>query len=171
MFFNLLTSAESVLQSGAKGGGGKNFPWGLVVLGVLLAVMIIMNSVNNKKRREQMEADKQKRGAIEPGFKVTTIGGIMGTVVEVNHEANTFVLQTGTEECPCFIKFDKVAIYSSEDPNAPVEEVVEDDLLAEETPVEEAPVEETPVEDTIEESPVEETTEEEDSAPATEDAE
>ena len=165
MFFNLLSN-ESVAPSNA----GK-FPWFWLVMGLLLVLLLVSNSMNNKKRREQMEAEKEKRGAIEPGFKVTTIGGIMGTVVEVNHEANTFVLQTGTEECPCFIKFDKVAIYSSEDPNAPVEEVVEDDLLAEETPVEEAPVEETSVEDTIEESPVEETTEEEDSAPATEDAE
>ncbi|MBR2384537.1 MAG: preprotein translocase subunit YajC [Clostridia bacterium] len=160
MFFNLLTSAESVLQSGAKGNGGKDFPWFLVGLGVLLVAMIIMNSVSNKKRREQIEEEKKKRGAIEAGFKVTTIGGIMGTVVEVDHEANTFVLQTGTLEQPCYIKFDKVAIYSSEDPNAPVEtleeEVFDDDVV-------DATV--------ANESPVDETTVIEEETPATEDAE
>ena len=126
-------------------------------LGAILIFMIATSSMNNKKRREQMEAEREKRNAIEPGFKLTTIGGIMGVVAEVDHEANTFVLKTGTEENPCYIKFDKVAIYSSENPNAPVEaeEVLEEEL-----------VEETPAEETVE-APAEETVE----APATEEAE
>ncbi len=141
MLFNLLA-----------GMGGLGL-W--IGLGALLIFMIVTNSMSNKKRRAQMEAEKEKRNAIEPGFKVTTIGGIMGVVAEVNNEENTFVLKTGTEENPCYIKFDKVAIYSSENPNAPVEE----------EPVEEEPVEEIPAEDApVEETPVEE-------APATEEAE
>lgn len=91
-----------------------------VVLGVVLVGMLVMNFFSNKKRREQMEAEKEKRNAIRPGFKVMTIGGIVGTVVAVDDDANTFVLQTGTDEVPNYIKFDKVAIYSSEDPNATV---------------------------------------------------
>ncbi|MBR2337415.1 MAG: preprotein translocase subunit YajC [Clostridia bacterium] len=123
MLLNLLTST-SVQESTSAGAGGKggNFPWFWVVLGVLLVFIIISNAMNNKKRRAQMEAEREKRNAIKPGFKVTTIGGILGTVVEVDDEANSFVLQTGTEENPCFLKFDKVAIYNSEDPNAPAQE-------------------------------------------------
>ena len=104
-----------------------------VVLGVVFVGMLAMNFFSNKKRREQMEAEKEKRNAIRPGFKVMTIGGIVGTVVAVDDEANTFVLQTGTDEVPNYIKFDKVAIYSSEDPNAPVETEAEATEKSEET--------------------------------------
>lgn len=115
--FNLLSSA---------GASGDTTPtndkgWILwVIIGVVLVGMLVMNFFSNKKRREQMEAEKEKRNAIRPGFKVMTIGGIVGTVVAVDDDANTFVLQTGTDEVPNYIKFDKVAIYSSEDPNATV---------------------------------------------------
>lgn len=119
--FNLLTSvAEGVNDK------GKDKGWIIwVILGVVLVGMLAMNFFSNKKRREQMEAEKEKRNAIRPGFKVMTIGGIVGTVVAVDDDANTFVLQTGTDEVPNYIKFDKVAIYSSEDPNAPVESEAE----------------------------------------------
>lgn len=132
MLFNLL----------AAGMGGFGL-W--IGLGVLLVFMIVSNSMSNKKRRAQMEAEQAKRNAIEPGFKVTTIGGIMGVVTEVDNEANTFVLMTGSDKNPCFIKFDKVAIYSSENPNAPVEE---------EESFEEAPVETEEVQtESVEEAP------------------
>ena len=130
MLFNLLAAEAS----------GAGLWIGLIILVVF---MIAFNSVSNKKRRAQMEEEKQKRGAIEPGFKVTTIGGIMGTVAEVDHEANTFVLITGTAENPSYIKFDKVAIYSSENPNAPVEGEEEfEEEFAEEEVVEETPANE-----------------------------
>ena len=148
MLFNLL-SAESLPTSNGAGSTTGQFPWFLVIMGVLIVFIIVSNAKNNKKRREQMEAEREKRNAIQPGFKVTTIGGILGTVVEVDDEANTFVLQTGTEQCPCYLKFDKVAIYASEDPNAPVEEPVQEDVfeevnndLVDETP--ETVVDETP---------------------------
>ena len=156
MFFNLLTS-----ESGA-GTGGTSFPWGLVAILGFAVLWILYSSITGKKRREQMEAEREKRSRIEVGFKVTTIGGIVGTAVEVDNEAKTFVLQTGTEENPSFIKFDKVAIYSSEDPNAPVvtEEVCEDEVASdvfEEVETEEAqPLEEAPAVEDV---------------PATEDAE
>lgn len=119
MLFNLLASAAESATGSTSASGGSNTQqiiiW--VVLGVVLVGLIVMNFLSNKKRRAQMEAEKEKRNAIKPGFKVMTIGGIVGTVVAVDDEANTFVLQTGTDEEPNYIKFDKVAIYSSEDPN------------------------------------------------------
>ena len=129
MLFNLLTgSTESTSTPQPQG-----FPWFWVIIGLFLVFIIVSNAINNKKRREQMEAEKEKRNAIKPGFKVTTIGGILGTVVDVDDEANTFVLQTGTDECPCYLKFDKVAIYNSEDPNAPVEEPASEEFFNEDT--------------------------------------
>lgn len=116
--FNLLSSAGASGDTTTTNGKGW-IMW--IIIGVVLVGMLVMNFFSNKKRREQMEAEKEKRNAIRPGFKVMTIGGIVGTVVAVDDDANTFVLQTGTDEVPNYIKFDKVAIYSSEDPNATVE--------------------------------------------------
>ncbi len=125
MLFNLLSSSDA--NANANAGGG----WVMwVVLGALLVVMIVANCFSNKKRRKQMEAEKEKRNAIKPGFKVMTIGGIVGIVHSVDDESNSFVLQTGTDENPNFIKFDKVAIYSSEDPFAPVETSADDSAIS-----------------------------------------
>ena len=66
-----------------------------------------------------------------------TIGGITGTVVEVNPDDNTFVLETGSDELgKSYLRFDKAAIHDSD---AIAQEPVE-------TPVEEVPAE-TPAQD------------------------
>lgn len=132
MLFNLLASeTTSAAESTGNGGGlgGSTVMW--IFLGVMLVALIVMNVLSNKKRKAQMEAEKEKRNAIKPGYKVMTIGGIVGTVVAVDDDANTFVLQTGTDETPNYIKFDKVAIYSSENP---AEETVEQDFTDDEKP-------------------------------------
>lgn len=116
MLFNLLDSIESGTSEGAKNGMQSYVLW--IILGVFLIGWIIMSYFTNKKRKEQAEAETQKRNAIKPGFIVTTIGGIVGTVVAVDDEKNTFVLETGSEEHPSLLKFDKLAIYTSVDPEA-----------------------------------------------------
>ena len=129
-----------------------------LIMGVAIVAMIVMNHFSNKKRKAQMEAEKEKRNNIKAGYKIVTIGGIVGTVVEVDDEANTFVLKTGLEETPSYLTFDKVAIYTAEDPNAPTE--------TEEEPTEELPEENAPTE--TEEQPVEEVTEVEETSEVTE---
>lgn len=120
MLFNLLAAESVSAVESASGGnngdpGSKTVMW--IILGVILVAFIVVNVLSNKKRKAQMEAEKEKRNAIKPGYKVMTIGGIVGTVVAVDDDANTFVLQTGSDETPNYIKFDKVAIYSSENPD------------------------------------------------------
>jgi preprotein translocase subunit YajC len=150
--------------TGADVAGGGQMMSTVIMLVVMVAVFYFMLIRPENKRKKEAE---QTRNSIKNGDKVTTIGGIVGTAVEVDHEAKTFVLQTGTEENPSFIKFDKVAIYSSEDPNAPVitEEVYEDEVasdVAEEVEVAEVETEEA---QPLEEAPAVE------DVPATEDAE
>lgn len=150
MFYNLLSASASTDSTSARGGAGTQQIIIWIILGVFLVGLIVMNFLSNKKRKAQMEAEKEKRNAIKPGFKVMTIGGIVGTVVSVDDEANSFVLQTGTDENPNYIKFDKVAIYSSEDPNEATEAHEDDhEAVREEAPAkEEAPAaEETHSED------------------------
>ena len=171
--FNLLTEAtgngSGTSNSNASGNQGSFFsqnPWVMwTILGVILVAWIVFSYFTNKKRRAKAEAETAKRNAIKPGFKVTTIGGIVGTVVEVDEENNTFVLQTGNDEHPSLLTFDKLAIYNSVDPDEGKEEPAEgeqvealsDDEVFPENAGENV---ETPSEDT----PVEEKTEEESTA-------
>ncbi len=171
--FNLLTEAtgdgSGTSNSNASGNQGSFFsqnPWVMwTILGVILVAWIVFSYFTNKKRRAKAEAETAKRNAIKPGFKVTTIGGIVGTVVEVDEENNTFVLQTGNDEHPSLLTFDKLAIYNSIDHDEGNEETAEgeqvealsDDEVFPENAGENV---ETPSEDT----PVEEKTEEENTA-------
>ena len=125
-----------------------------VILGVILVAWIVFSYFTNKKRREKAEAETAKRNAIKPGFKVTTIGGIVGTVVEVDEENNTFVLQTGNDEHPSLLTFDKLAIYNSaegERKDAASDDEVfpehsESDAATEDKPAEEKTEEQNPAE-------------------------
>ena len=63
-----------------------------------------------KKRQKETQ---DTLNAIKPGNKVKTIGGICGTIVEVNED--TFVLETGTEKSgKSYLKFDKQAVYQTD---------------------------------------------------------
>ncbi|MBQ7830853.1 MAG: preprotein translocase subunit YajC [Clostridia bacterium] len=138
MLFALLTSSPD----DASGGGcfsKENLPSTLLFIGIV-AIFIIWMYFSNKKRMKQQQEYIDRRNSIKPGNKVMTIGGITGTVVEVNPDDNTFVLETGSDELgKSYLRFDKAAIH---DTDAVVEQPVEQ-------PVEE--IAETPVEEVTDE--------------------
>ncbi|MBO5888750.1 MAG: preprotein translocase subunit YajC [Clostridia bacterium] len=108
LLFNLLADET---------GGGQDYTM-LIVLGVIVIAFIVMSFINNKNRKKQMAEEQQKKDSLCKGTKVITIGGIVGTVVSVDHANNTFVLETEKSK----IKFDKRAIYQMDLPeNAKVE--------------------------------------------------
>ena len=108
--------------------------WGLII--GMIAVYVYFNKRSMKKRQEYID----RRNNIKPGNKVMTIGGITGTVVEVNPDDNTFVLETGSDELgKSYLRFDKAAIH---DTDVPMDVAVEGVETLVEPPVEE-PVEET----------------------------
>ena len=78
-----------------------------IILGVFVIVIIVMTIYNNKQRKKQAAEEQKVRDSLCAGTTVITIGGIWGTVVSVNHEESTFVMESeGTK-----MKFDKRAIY------------------------------------------------------------
>ena len=140
LLFNLLaTEAES--SSAAQGGllGGS---WIWIILIVFFAGSMIMSSRQRKKQQAETE---KKMNSIKVGDIVKTIGLIYGEIVEVDTEMETFVIKTGTDENPSYIKVDKMAIYqvippiennaeSVENTDAEVEaEVVEENILPDES--------------------------------------
>ena len=87
---------------------GETNPMPMILLIGFVVIIVVMSVINNKKRKKQMVEDQERKDRLCKGTTIITIGGIWGTVVSVNNEENTFVMESeGT-----LLKFDKRAIYS-----------------------------------------------------------
>ena len=122
MFFHVLrdaassaatSAAESAAESTAAKTGTNYTIW--IILGILI-VFFVVNYFFSRKRNKKLAEEQEKKSAIRPGYTVTTIRGVIGEVVEVNEEENSFVLKTGSGENCSYMKFDKQAIYTSKAP-------------------------------------------------------
>ena len=102
--FNFLTNAGNGTEGGLFGGG----MWGtILMLVVMVAVFYFLLIRPENKRKKEAE---QMRSNVHTGDEVTTIGGIVGTVVSVKDEK--FVLETGADQVR--IEFAKWAISTNE---------------------------------------------------------
>ena len=87
----------------AAGGMGST----VFMLVMMIAIMyFVMIRPENKRKKEAEEM----RSAVKKGDKVVTIGGIVGTVVDVKE--NKFVMETGADQVR--IEFEKWALSSNE---------------------------------------------------------
>lgn len=85
--FNVLTG----LFGGGEGGGSM---WGtILMLVVMVAVFYFLLIRPENKRKKEAE---QLRSNVKVGDQVTTIGGIIGTVVSVKDEK--FVMETSADQ-------------------------------------------------------------------------
>ena len=84
---NFLTSAA------ADPTGGAGMTSTIIMLVVMLGVFYFMLIRPENKRKKEAE---QLRSSLKTGDKVTTIGGIVGTVVSVKDDK--FVMETGADQ-------------------------------------------------------------------------
>ena len=96
--FNFLTTTTD-----AMGGMGSTMIMLVVMIGVFY-FMLIRPENKRKKEAEQM------RSSVKKGDKITTIGGIVGTVVDVKE--NTIVIETSADQVR--IELAKWALSSNE---------------------------------------------------------
>ncbi|MGN1103955.1 MAG: preprotein translocase subunit YajC [Candidatus Coproplasma sp.] len=128
-----------------------------VLIGVLVVILVASMIIMNRRSKKREQEAKDLIDAVKPGNKVTTIGGIVGIVVEVNPDDNTIVVETGSEEHgKTYMKFIRQAIYESD----AVIDKKEAEAKAAETVTEEATAteeattsEEVPTETAAEETP------------------
>ena len=88
-------------------GGGASLGSTIVMLLVMVAVFYFMLIRPENKRKKEAE---QTRNSIKVGDQVTTIGGIIGTVVNVKDEK--FVMETSADQVR--VEFAKWAISSND---------------------------------------------------------
>lgn len=100
MLYFLEGAAADAAQSGGLLG---MLPMLLIMIGVFYFMLI---RPENKRKKEAEEL----RSSMKNGDKITTIGGIVGTVVDVKGE--TFVIETGADQVR--IEFAKWALSTNE---------------------------------------------------------
>ena len=101
--FHFLTDAATTTPTDPTGGLLSMLPMLLIMIGVFY-FMIIRPENKRKKEAEEM------RGNIKNGDKITTIGGIVGKVVDVKEDK--FVIETGADQVR--IEFAKWALSTNE---------------------------------------------------------
>ena len=79
----------------------------IIMLVVMLAIFYFMLIRPENKRKKEAE---QMRSSVRKGDKITTIGGIVGTVVDVKE--NNIVIETSADQVR--VEFAKWAISSNE---------------------------------------------------------
>ena len=85
----MLNFLEGTAPAGSSGGGGGLIIMLVVMLGVFYFFMI---RPENKRKKEA----EQIRSSVKNGDKITTIGGIVGTVVDVKEDR--FVIETSADQ-------------------------------------------------------------------------
>ena len=96
--------------------GGMLMPILMMVVMVAVFYFILIRPENKRKKEAQ-----KMREAVKVGDRVTTIGGIVGTVVNVKE--NRFVIETGADQVR--IEFEKWALST----NATAEEKAKEEAL------------------------------------------
>ena len=92
------------ILAGLMGEGGGST---IIMLVVMIAVFYFLLIRPENKRKKEAE---QMRSAVKNGDQVTTIGGIVGTVVNVKDDK--FVIETGADQVR--VEFAKWALSSNE---------------------------------------------------------
>lgn len=132
----ILLAEEAAADPATNANAGNKNGWVMwVILGVVLVAMIVLTIIPQKKRQKQQQ---NMLNSLTVGTKLMTVGGIVGTIQQVNAD-DTLIVNVGTEANPTLIVIDKKAVgYVLQ--NAPQPAVVD------EPAVEEAPQEEPQVE-------------------------
>ena len=109
----MLIFLESTADAGNLAGGSMMST--VIMLVVMFAIMYFMLIRPENKRKKEAE---QMRSALKVGDRITTIGGVMGKVVDVKDEK--FVIETGADQVR--IEFAKWALSTNETAEAAAKE-------------------------------------------------
>ena len=109
----MLIFLESTADAGNLAGGSMMST--VIMLVVMFAIMYFMLIRPENKRKKEAE---QMRSALKVGDRITTVGGVMGKVVDVKDEK--FVIETGADQVR--IEFAKWALSTNETAEATAKE-------------------------------------------------
>lgn len=65
------------------------------VLGGFFVIMILMTVIPNRKRKKQTN---EMFSSLTVGDKIMTVGGIIGTIIDIDTETDRYTINVGTAE-------------------------------------------------------------------------
>ena len=100
--------------------------WYIILIYVALfgAMYFLLIRPNSKKKK----AEQEMRNNIAIGDDITTIGGIVGRIVAIKEDEDSFIIETGSDRVK--MKFKKWAISSVDTYKEPAEQKSKSDKLA-----------------------------------------
>ena len=75
--------------------GGSWYIWIIVI--VVFVGMILMTVIPQRKQKKKMQ---EMMSSMAVGDKIMTIGGFIGTIVEINSDNDRLTINVGSEEAP-----------------------------------------------------------------------
>ena len=78
----------------ASGSGGSSLPFLLVILVLGLLYVLFVRSMRRKQQGKVSEQENM-RNSLTPGTEIVTIGGLYGTVVDVDDDSVTLEISEG----------------------------------------------------------------------------
>ena len=115
MNFGFLDQATAAQTSGAAANPANN-TWQMVLtIGIWVVVIAAAYFLFIRPQRKRQKQEEELRKSIEIGDDVTTIGGIVGRVISVRDDDETFIIETGSDKTR--MRFKKWAIASVDTPD------------------------------------------------------
>ena len=87
--------------------------WGM--FGFTIILFIVMYFIFIRPYKKKQKEEDAMRASIEIGDDVTTIGGVVGKIIAIREDDETFVLETGSDKTR--IRFKKWAVSSIDTPD------------------------------------------------------
>ncbi len=114
MNFSFLDQAASAAGNAQQAGG--NNVWQMVfTIGIWVVVIVAAYFLFIRPQKKRQKEEEELRNGIEIGDDVTTIGGIVGRVISVRDDDETFIIETGSDKTR--MRFKKWAIASVDTPD------------------------------------------------------
>lgn len=94
---NLLLETSSTSTAGGSTGIWVTILYFVIIIGVFYLILILPQ--NRKRKKEE-----KMRSNIQIGDEITTIGGIVGKVVGIKEDSDSFIIETGTDRSKMRVK-------------------------------------------------------------------
>lgn len=91
----------------ADAASGTSTWWMIGILGIFFVLMIVMTIIPQKKQKKKMA---EMFNSLSVGDKVMTIGGFVGTILEIDAPNDRYIINVGTEDSVTSVVIIKNAI-------------------------------------------------------------
>lgn len=78
-----------------------------IILGGFFVVMIVMTVIPQRKQKKKAQ---EMMSSLTVGDKIMTIGGFVGTIIEINTDNDRFTINIGTDDQPVSVVLVRNAI-------------------------------------------------------------